>query len=404
MTQKNLTGAKICIVHPATISTDVRIYRTVKMLKQQGATITLAFIDDWNSNLGEIDELVSELRISPKANTQDASGSKTLLGKLRAMIAKPASKNVAPKDKSPANPIEGFAGELIKYDFDLVHFINYSSCIEARRFQLLSKVPTVYEAYECWQRVLTDKEWLKAERDCIKGARQIIVVSEPIKEAYADISCGIPVSIIMNISPTKAIVPNATSDPVKIYIQTIIRPHYGIEDAIKLFSLIKSNCTLTIQGPCFDQDYQNSLHEMTNSLKLGDRITFEEAVPFTQSDSAANEYDVGLLLLPNTIDGINNINAEWSLPNKLFTYASGGLAMIFNHFQSATMDFVKEYDCALFIDARDLKYSAKIIDGVISDSPRLNRMKKASHTLAQNFNIDKESEKLLEIYLKALSD
>jgi hypothetical protein len=106
---------------------------------------------------------------------------KGLYLRVKQHINKRLKTNVPP---SKENSLIGFADKLSEFDFDLVHFINYTSSKEALAFQRKSSIPTIYESYEFWQKTLTNTDWLAAERKCASNASAVIVVSEPIRDVY----------------------------------------------------------------------------------------------------------------------------------------------------------------------------------------------------------------------------
>ena len=396
-----LIGKKICIVHPQTLHTDVRLPKTIDFLAQAGAEISVACSAELNPDSETININAKLIKIANQDKAIPSSENPNWLIRVLAnkFIKIPQQKRFA--KMLARDPLHGLVNGLIKMPFDAFHFINYNSCREANHLSKKSNKPYVYESYECWQKIIADQDLLNEERLCVSRASATIVVSEPIKELYSKFTKQSP-KVIYNVAPSMPLEPRPVHRPLRFYLQSFIRKNYGIESALAAFSLVVGDYRLTIQGPCYEQGYLAELKTLANQLGINDKVEFKPSTPFSETVKAAHAHDVGFLLLPsNTING-KNYNGMWSLPNKLFTYGSAGLAMVFSEFQSATKELIGDSNASIFVNGDDPHCIAKIFQELIDQEQLTSSMKEASYDWIQSYTPCKEAKKLVSIYLEIL--
>jgi len=398
-----LANKQICIVHPQTIHDDVRLHKAVRALSKAEAEITIACIEDMNENSGELEKFAKIWRIPRAPHYFPSSKHPVWLVRVlyNILIANLIQKIQGFLYKN--DPLQGMAQRIAQKNFDAVHFINYNSTREALRLQKISGAPYIYETYECWQKILQNKKWLKREAECVQNASAAIVVSEPIREVYSKYAPQTPVMIIYNVAPSAPLPPTEVHQPIRFYLQSFLRRHYGIEIALKTFSKVKGDFTVTIQGPAHEPGYLNELMSLKNELELNKRVIFAEPCSYENAVEVANQHDVGFLFFPEYIDGAYNYNGEWSLPNKLFVYSSAGLAMLFSKFQIATKELIKKSNAALFVNGDDENSIASILQGLIDNPKQIDLMKRASYKWAQQFTQSTEETKLTNLYSSLFS-
>ncbi|MCL2870628.1 MAG: hypothetical protein FWE26_03235 [Coriobacteriia bacterium] len=415
MSSAALEGKRICIVHPHTIATDVRLDKTVLMLTNAGAKVTIACIADTNKDVGDLENIARIWRIKrgPRLSAFSEHSNwcarvffnKIIAGPLRYL-----------QGKLHANdPLHGMAKSLSEKQYDAVHFINYTSSREAIRLRRLSPVPIIYESYECWPKALADLQkeqrvpwnhfalWRKREISCAKVANAIITVSKPIQETYKKFSPKACHLTIYNVALAAPLQPAPIHSPLRFYLQSFLRQHYGIESALRAFARVDKDYELTIQGPSYVPGYLERLKQLVSELKLDDRVTFASPCKNEDSVAAANDHDVGFLFLPSRIDGAENYNGKWSLPNKLFVYASAGLAMMYSTYQETTRNLLNGSESALFVDGNDEAAIACSIEDLVENPDKVTCMKNASYNWAQGYTIKTEGAKLTEMYQSILS-
>jgi len=413
---KALTGKHICIVHPHTIATDVRLEKTLHMLAAAGAQLTLACVADMNKDSGTLAELAHIWRIDrgPRYFPSSKHPVRILRVAYNLCIANPIQ-FVQRKVIYANDPLRGMAQLIAEKNFDAVHFINYSTSRTALRLRKLSAVPLVYESYECWPknlRRLQDRSiapwnsfarWRTYEASCAKVAQALITVSEPIQKVYAELAPTTPSTLVYNVALASSLQPSAVQRPLRFYLQSFLRSHYGIETVMQAFAKVSGNYSLTIQGPSYQKGYLDQLQSLSDTLNLADKLTFADPCSNEEAVTAANNHDVGLLFLPAQIDGRTNYNGKWSLPNKLFVYASAGLAMMYSNFQETTKEIVAGHDCAVFVDGDNTDAIAGAIQKLIDNPSLVAEMKANSHEWAQSYTMKTEGEKLANLYHDVLA-
>ena len=413
MSNQVLSGKHIAIAHPQSIARDVRLEKTVRILSAAGARITIVCSKEQNKDVGVFAELADLIKVScgPQLIKSSYNPNRFLRIAYNLFIANPcqAMQNRLRKD----DPLRGMAEVLAAHNFDAVHFINYNASLEALRFQKISSVPTVYESYECWPMILSNfaqseglfsqkySRWIGYEQKCVQQAQAFIAVSAPIEEVYSEIAPQTFGVSIYNVAPSPPLKPSKLESKLRFYLQSFLRPHYGIETALRAFSRVEGDYRVSIQGPSYVEGYLEKLKNLCVKLGIQDKVDFLEPCPYKDSVAEANKHDIGFLFFPSTYrGGLKNFNGKWSLPNKLFIYTSAGLGVVFSELQETTRGLLGGSKAALFTK-EDSEDSIVETFQILVDNPLIvAKMKDAAVQWAQNYTIESEGQKLSKLYQK----
>ncbi len=146
--------------------------------------------------------------------------------------------------------------------------------------------------------------------------------------------------------------------------------------------------TLTLVGKIGAQvlrDFQSILGDLSKQLII------KGIVPPGEIDKIAAQADVGLALEQST-----PVNRDICLTNKIFTYLSAGLAIIFTD-TTAQKEFNGTYHAGLIYDQGNAEALAKCLQGYLIPG-KLYHQKLQNWQLAKDkLNWEQESKKLLEI-------
>ena len=385
------------------------------MLSEAGANVTIACSKATNNDVGNLSKHAEIKLVDCGPSIVKSSDNKVWLFRVlyNKLYANPIQKFQLKSAKN--NELDGLAYEIANGHYDAVHFINYNSTKEALKLASLSRAKIVYESYECWPSILenlnkqgsmTDRDyhfWSKSESSCAKIASAMILVSNPIKDIYRNHAPETLYSVIYNVTLAPPMPPTELHTPLKFYFQSFLRSTYGIETALRAFSKVRGNYQVTIQGPTYEHGYKERLNTLVKSLGIDDKVTFPSPCSYHDSVKAANEHDIGFLFFPSRYDGKPNYNGRWSLPNKLFVYASAGLGMLFSSFQETTKELLDESAAAQFVDGDDVDEIAKKFQCLIDNPKEVKNMKVSASSWVKNYSYESEKEKLIALYERVLA-
>lgn len=409
----DLPNKRICIAHPGTVKNDFRLHKTIEMLTQAGANITVLCSSQMNSATYTFRKPNVTIFRADAANIKLPNPSQHTLRLARVIynliIYRWLLRRYNYKKKGSC-PYSGFSSFISKGNFDCAHFINYQLSDEISRLSNESKTPIIYETYENWQEVLRSssatniedsEKWLGKEAEVLASCKCAIVVSEPIASVYKKIVDKNNVHVIYNVAPNDPIFPKECGDKVKFLNQGYMRPNQGIEEAIAAFSKCTGNFSVTFQGRFLSQEYEEKVRELASSNNCS-QIIFEDECAYIDVVSNANNYDVGFLTSPAYLAGKPDRNSMLALPNKLFTYAAAGLALVFGSHQLAIKEILKGFDCVQYADTLNEHSITEVFQCLIDNKDKVNDMKIASNKWAYKHSFASEKQKLLKVYEQCL--
>jgi glycosyltransferase involved in cell wall biosynthesis len=137
-----------------------------------------------------------------------------------------------------------------------------------------------------------------------------------------------------------------------------------------------------------------ALETLRDRLRSGEweRVYFLGQVPLSDLPSYTASADLGVVLTQDTC-----LNHHYSLPNKLFEYLHAGLPVICNNLPEMAR-VVQDYQVGELTDSEDPSSIAKSIQSILSDPIRFAQMKANTYKVAENYNWQNESKKLLKVY------
>jgi glycosyltransferase involved in cell wall biosynthesis len=304
------------------------------------------------------------------------------------------------------------AAELIALrKYDIVGFSGVHCALEAVRLKKKFRIPFIYEAYEYWPSCLSaqsDAEqkpsiWIERERAMIRLASTTITIGEEVKGLYECDVKGVEVAVVYNVAPSPPITPSDLLHPLAIYYHSGIRPHYGIESLIEALSFVEGDVHLTIQGYCTTPEYLESLERLICACNVSDKVSFLEPCQFDESVKKANEYDVGIFVPSQTLDGKTHLNNSHGCPNKLFVYSSAGLAMILSSLDGLVARLA-DSGMVEWCDGDSARDVARAIQSLVDNPCRVEAMKKAAHrwSLQSDYSIAQAKRTTVSVYAKGL--
>jgi glycosyltransferase involved in cell wall biosynthesis len=178
-----------------------------------------------------------------------------------------------------------------------------------------------------------------------------------------------------------------------IFVGGIYRER-GIIEGIKAMNLLPE---LSLKFILYGSVNNKFLLELKNLDELG-RLEYQGIIPYAQVTNRLKKADVGFICdypLKRHIEG---------LPVKLFEYMATGLPLIASNFP-LWRQIVEKYNCGICVDPTKPKEIASAIR-YLYENPKIgNQMgQNGRKAILGEYNWERESKKLLDVYSKILGD
>ena len=221
----------------------------------------------------------------------------------------------------------------------------------------LKKVPLVYDSHEFFLGVpeIQNKKmvkfiWQLIERMIFPRLKHVFTVNESIAQLYYK-AYNVNVKVLRNV-PEKSKIDliktkldlNLPSDkPVVILQGSGINVDRGAEELLEAIALQDQFFLCVIgKGDVFKQ-----LKERALSQDLSKKTMFIDAIPYKEMMQYTMLSDVGV-----TLDKPNNLNYEFSLPNKFFDYIKAGIPVVSSHLIEIRK-LVEQFNCGTMTTSHD---------------------------------------------------
>lgn len=406
---QTLAGKRVVIIHPGNPRSDFRLKKTVSSLSNAGAHVTvLAYlsapendIKDWNCESACLDRPFT----LQKASTNNIWILRVLwnLTILKVQLFL----------EGKVDPCAGLAKRAQQHNPDLVYCIGIESVEEAHKLLKKTNLPIIYESYEYFPSLLKgnlyfdkpskNKKCRSLEKSLLRNNRVTgIVVGEEIARGYkAHYKCREP-KVVHNVAPNFVGKLDPHCGPVRFYFQSYLRPTYNIEKLITSFAELHSDATLTIQGNSLDVGYLNQLQALITNVGASDKVFLKPACPYEQVVDEASHFDVGLISLTADRQSGFDESVYLALPNKLFTYASAGLAVLASNYP-AQARLAHQYECGLTFEPEDTDSFLRAVKFCVDNRDSVEVMRANALKLAKDYSLDNEAKQLVAICERALS-
>jgi len=166
--------------------------------------------------------------------------------------------------------------------------------------------------------------------------------------------------------------------PLRLYFQGSYSPGRGIERALAAMESLRGQATLTLQGFGVLEDELRSVAEERGLVP--DPVTFVPSCRPDEVTQAASAYDIGLVSVEPVC--LNNI---LSMPNKVFTYLGGGLAIMTTDETPEIAALVREYGCGIVADKWTADAIVEALRPLLGDRERVESMRAASRRACDVF-------------------
>ncbi|HTA28113.1 MAG TPA: glycosyltransferase [Bacteroidia bacterium] len=238
------------------------------------------------------------------------------------------------------------------------------------------------------------KIWKSLEKLLIPRLKHMFTVNDSIAKLYKD-EFGTDVKVMRNL-PMKKVLPAKSTreslglpaDKNILLLQGAgININRGVEEAIQAM-LHLDNCLLVIIG---GGDAVNSLKNMTEELKLTEKVKFIAKLPFEELMQYTILADIGL-----TLDKDTNINYRYSLPNKLFDYIQAELPVLASPLIEIKR-IIDDYDVGICIESHNPEEIAAKINYMLANKAYLGIWRNNAAKAREVLNWENEKKVLVEV-------
>lgn len=259
--------------------------------------------------------------------------------------------------------------------------------------------PVVLDAHEYAPEQFTDQWWWRhlvapyVRWQCqryISGVAAMITVSPGIADVY-EREFGVHAAVVTNAPPFADLEPGPVGDPVRILHHGGALRDRHPEEMLRLLELLDERFVLDlilVEGTPGLRD------ELIRQAQGNLRVRFPPPVPMPDLVAAANSYDIGLYSLPP-----NNLNRRYALPNKLFEFIQGRLAVAIGPSPEMAA-VVRQYGCGVIAEDFRPEALAEALNAL--DSTEIDDFKRASHLAAPELCAERNADLILGAVDKAL--
>lgn len=216
------------------------------------------------------------------------------------------------------------------------------------------------EMAELQNRHLVKKFWAFIEEIIFPHLKHCYTVSSSIVDYYKK-KYGINMQLVRNVPYLKQKIQQKTKllnygDKKIILYQGALNTGRGIEWILNAMPMIP-NAVFVLIG---DGDIKNELIQMTEALKITDRVDFLGKIPAQELSDYTTSADLGVCLLEN-----KGLSYYYSLPNRIFAFIHAGVPVLATDFPEIRK-IVEKYRTGVLISDYKPEFIANKINEIIS--------------------------------------
>lgn len=285
---------------------------------------------------------------------------------------------------------------------DILHIHDFPMLKTGVIFSKRNQIKLIYDAHELYYSQVQlpkkiQKKYKKEESKLIRHANQVITVNPYIAKLMVERYKIETPNIIMNALPFNQISEDKTlkerfniSGKSKILLyQGWISENRGIEKIIEAARYFDSSICLILIGY---GDYLHHLKNLVDKYGLNERVFFYGEVPSKELHNLTCQADLGII--PYYPVDENNYYCS---PNKLFEFTMAHVPFISNELPFLS-DMIFDYQFGEVCDLNNPHFTAKLVNKILLDSERLERLKLAAKKASKILNWENEQLKLYKIY------
>ena len=288
---------------------------------------------------------------------------------------------------------------------DLVAAHDYFTAPLAQRLARRNGAPFVVDSHEYavgqfhfandparqarWERI--EQPYVDAiQRLVYPRAAAITTVCEGIADLLQkDYGLAQPPTVVRSVPQYQRMPFRPTGARINLLYHGLAVPTRGLENAIRSVAHWREEFHFNIRA-VGSSAYLDHLSQLARQLGVGHRVHILPAVPFGEMIQAANQADIGYVVLDNF-----GPQRAFTLPNKFFEYTMAGLATIASNLVELAR-LTRQYDLGRLVDGTDPRVIADCVNGL--DRPSIDTFKRNALAAAEELCWDKEQDHLIRAY------
>lgn len=282
---------------------------------------------------------------------------------------------------------------LLFHRFDIISAVDLDTLMPCFFVSKLRGKSCVYDAHEYFtevpevlRRPFIKKIWELVERLLVPRLKFCYTVSESIANLFTE-KYKTPFVTIRNV-PVLRDLHSLNKMPARKYIlyQGALNEGRGLE--ILLEAMKQVNAELWIAG---EGDLSEELRALTLSLGINDKVKFLGFLNPEELKKITEEAYIGIGVSENM-----GLSYYYSLNNKCFDYMHAGIPSISNNFPEYRK-LNEKYEVAVLAEP-DVESLVTAIQFLLINQPFYDKLKQNCLKAREEFNWQKEQEKLLQLY------
>lgn len=291
----------------------------------------------------------------------------------------------------------------LKQNADVYHFHDPEFIPEALTLRLLGK-KVIYDIHELVAEQIEDKQWLNPpalrklaraaycfmERLAVKNINHIILAEDGYMNYFSQTYPGLSNHTVIRNYPLNSFIScnllQRKEEPFRAVYAGGLTETRGILEIIQAMNLLPEEYRLTLMGPWGSEEYKT----VCMASPGWSRVDYKGNLPIADVRAEIQKAAVGLCMLYPIK------NYVVSLPVKAFEYMGSGIPIIMSDFPLWEKIFS---GCAVFANPyQPTAIAEKIKLLTTDDGLKTNLSAKGNSLVKEQYNWDKEKERLLTVY------
>jgi len=293
----------------------------------------------------------------------------------------------------------------VREDADVYHFHDPELMIVGLLLKLRSK-KVIWDVHEHYPNAILDKYYLARplrraisrsfdlfERAVVRFFDYVIYTTPFMGARYQKMK--VPSGRVENYPIVELSDAFERNPQEKIVYLGAMSPTRGLVQVIEAFRLVakeRPNWELCLVGSCRPQSFERELKDLAARCGVAANVKFVAWVPYEEKERLSSQASMGVITyLPYS----NNTSC---LPNKLFDYMLVGLPVIASDFP-LYRQIVEPNRCGILVDPSKPDQIARAMQYLIEHPQEAREMgERGRKAVLEEYNWEKESERLLQIY------
>lgn len=281
---------------------------------------------------------------------------------------------------------------LLFKKIDAVCAIDLDTILPCLFISKIKKITRIYDAHElfCEMKEVVSRPsryrfWKRIEKYAVPQFKNGYTVNQAIADAFKNMY-GVKYDVIRSIALLRGENTSAGTGNYILY-QGAVNEGRCFECLIPAMKKVSLPLIICGTGNYFEQSL-----ELSRSNGVDEKITFKGNLLPDEMREITNAANIGITLFENK--GMSNY---LSLANRFFDYVHAGVPQICSDFP-CYREINEKYEVAVLVSDLSAENIANVLNELIADKERWNRLHENCITAAKDLNWQKEAEKLTAFY------